>query len=156
MGVPNVTGARDNFRESFTFTLLTSLSSDSPCWVSPPRDDSNDRWDFLRTVTWLLEHGALQDGDYLVLDNARIHHATETAPIVTALLAMHGVQIRFLPAYSPELNPCELIFAAVKELLRTEPRVMPYLWQEALRHFASFTTEVMDPLYKHCILTPLR
>ena len=154
-GQEAVAPAGDNFRESFTFTALVSLSSDQPLWVSEPRDATNDAFDFLRVITWLLEEGALQAGDYPILDNARVHHATQTTPMIEDLLGLHGVQMRFLPAYSPELNPCEFVFAEVKRRLREQSRIMPEFWQETLRHFASITTEEMDLYYKHCIITPL-
>jgi transposase len=35
------------------------------------------------------------------------------------LLAAAGATVRFLPAYSPELNPIEMMWSKVKTLLRT-------------------------------------
>jgi transposase len=35
-------------------------------------------------------------------------------------LLQHGVTVVTLPTYSPELNPCELVFARVKRHLRSE------------------------------------
>ena len=134
---------------------MVSLTSDQPCWVSPPRAGTNDQFDFLRAITWLVTEGALQDGDYLVLDNARVHDAAATKEFVAAILRVHGVRLRFLPAYSPELNPCELVFAEVKRRLRTEQRVSTSFWRETLRHFACVTTDLVDSYYRHCILTPL-
>ena len=84
----------DDFRESFTFTALVSLTHQQPCWVSPPRSATNDRWDFLRVITQLLADGALVAGDTLILDNARVHHAQETTPMVLALFEIHHVQLR--------------------------------------------------------------
>lgn len=52
-------------------------------------------------------------GDTLVVDNARIHKARDIVPTLRAALAAAGVRMLFLPTYSPELNPCELIFAQV-------------------------------------------
>ena len=54
----------------------------------------NDRWDFLRVITQLLADGALVAGDTLILDNARVHHAQETTPMVLALFEIHHVQLR--------------------------------------------------------------
>ena len=52
---------------------------------------------------------------YLVMDNASIHKG----PAVTAALAALNVEPVFLPPYSPELNPCELVFSMVKGKLAT-------------------------------------
>ena len=144
----------DDFRESFTFTALVSLTSAQPCWVSPPRTGTNDQFDFLRVIVWLVTERALVAGDYLILDNARVH-AADTKAYVQALLDYHGVKLRFLPAYSPELNPCELVFAEVKRRLRTEPRLFQSFWRETLRHFACITHRMVNSYYKHCLLAPL-
>jgi len=97
-GQEAVAPAGDNFRESFTLTAIVSLSSDQPLWVSQPRDATSDAFGFFGVITWLLEEGALQAGDYPILDNARVHHATQTTPMIEDLLGLHGVQMRFLPA----------------------------------------------------------
>ena len=68
---------------------------------------------------WLLTAGALVRGDILVLDNAKVHFAESIKAVAEALLYATGVEMMFLPAYSPELNPCELIFGLVKAELRT-------------------------------------
>lgn len=50
----------------------------------------------------------------VILDNASIHHVDS---VVNAILAT-GAIIKFLPAYSPDLNPIELAFAEVKHYLQ--------------------------------------
>ena len=132
---------------------MTSLG-ERPCWVPPPRADSNDQFDFLQVIVWLLEQGALTAGDYLIMDNARVHHGGEAAPIVKRLLAAAGVQLIYLPAYSPELNPCELVFGYVKGGMNVS-RGLEQMWEEALRRFAAVTPAQMDSLYKHCIMGAL-
>lgn len=56
----------------------------------------------------------LQPGDTLILDNLATHkiHGVEQ------LLSAKGVSLRYLPPYSPDLNPIELAFAKLKALLR--------------------------------------
>ena len=46
----------------------------------------------------------------LVLDNVRFHHSQ----LVKNICNDKGVQIRYLPAYSPQLNPIEEFFSTVK------------------------------------------
>jgi transposase len=55
-------------------------------------------------------------GDLLVADNAAIHKSREIIPTLRVALATAGVRMVFLPTYSPELNPCELVFAQVAPL----------------------------------------
>lgn len=56
----------------------------------------------------------LQPGDIVVLDNLSAHKDKETL----ALIAKVGVEVWFLPPYSPDLNPIEKMWSKIKELLR--------------------------------------
>lgn len=75
------------------------------------RENSNTQFDFLAFLTYLVEHNHLTAGDYLVCDKATVHVGSSTSDLVFELLASAGVTLVVLPAYSPELNPCELVFA---------------------------------------------
>ena len=52
--------------------------------------------------------------DELILDNARPHHARK----VREYLADHPIRILFLPPYSPQMNPIEKLWAAIKQQWR--------------------------------------
>jgi transposase len=56
----------------------------------------------------------LPAGSVIVLDNARFHQS----PTTQRLVAAAGCQLLFLPAYSPDLNPLEHLWAAFKTRLR--------------------------------------
>jgi transposase len=66
--------------------------------------------------TYLREHllPALPPGKILHLDNASFHKSAETRQ----LIAEHGSQLDFLPTYSPELNPIEHTWAALKRYVK--------------------------------------
>ena len=55
----------------------------------------------------------------VVMDNASVHHYEQVADIIYGV----GAVIRFLPPYSPELNPIENVFSKVKSLLRANDTV---------------------------------
>ena len=56
----------------------------------------------------------LRPGDIVVMDNLGAHKNAATLALITAA----GAQPRFLPAYSPDLNPIEMMWSKVKALLR--------------------------------------
>ena len=66
----------------------------------------------------------LRPGDLVVMDNLRPHKNATTLALITAT----GASARFLPAYSPDLNPIEMMWSKVKASLRAaEARTHPDL-----------------------------
>jgi transposase len=57
---------------------------------------------------------SLRPGDIVIMDNLAPHKNEQTL----ALIAAAGASARFLPAYSPDLNPIEMMWSKVKALLR--------------------------------------
>ena len=55
---------------------------------------------------------------FLVMDGARYHVAEWSVDVVKDLLALKRCRVIVLPAYSPELNPIELVFAQMRKLLQ--------------------------------------
>jgi len=58
---------------------------------------------------------SLRPGDIVIMDNLGPHKNDATV----ALIAAAGASARFLPAYSPDLNPIEMMWSKVKALLRS-------------------------------------
>jgi transposase len=61
----------------------------------------------------------LSAGDTVVLDNSPIHH-NQAERILQAHFARMGVQLIFLPVYSPNLSPVESVFMKLKILLKRQ------------------------------------
>jgi len=57
---------------------------------------------------------SLCPGDIVIRDNLGAHKNDRTL----ALIAQAGAEVRFLPAYSPDLNPIEMRWSKVKSLPR--------------------------------------
>jgi transposase len=57
---------------------------------------------------------SLAPGDIVVLDNLGAHKVSGVRAAIEAV----GATLRYLPPYSPDLNPIELAFAKLKALLR--------------------------------------
>jgi len=56
---------------------------------------------------------ALRPGDIVVMDNLSCHKTAEVARLIA------GAEVRYLPAYSPGLNPIERLFSKLKAYLRS-------------------------------------
>lgn len=77
----------------------------------------------------------LAPGDVVILDNLASHKGVAVRKAVRAA----GAHLLFLPAYSPDLNPIEMMFAKLKTLLRkADERSVEATWQRIgslLDHF---------------------
>jgi transposase len=58
---------------------------------------------------------ALRPGDIVIMDNLSCHKTAEVARLIAAA----GAEVRYLPAYSPDLNPIERLFSKLKAYLRS-------------------------------------
>jgi len=68
---------------------------------------------------------SLRPGDVVVMDNLSSHKRAAVRELIEAA----GAELRYLPAYSPDLNPIEQAFAKLKALLRTAgKRTIDELW----------------------------
>ena len=67
----------------------------------------------------------LRPDDIVMMDNLASHKR----PVVRQAIEAAGATVRFLPAYSPDLNPIEPVFAKIKALLRAKAlRTVEGLW----------------------------
>ena len=78
----------------------------------------------------------LRPGDVVILDNLSPHKNSETI----RLIEQAGAGVRFLPAYSSDLNPIEKMWSKVKEALRSAKARTPEALNDAIaRALASVT-----------------
>lgn len=88
----------------------------------------------------------LSPGDIVIADNLSSHKVEG----VKEAIELNGATLRYLPPYSPDLNPIEKLFSKLKALLRkAEHRTVDALWdsigplldcftpQECSNYFAS-------------------
>jgi len=79
----------------------------------------------------------LRPGDVVILDNLSPHKNSETI----RLIEQAGAGVRFLPAYSPDLNPIEKMWSKLKEALRSAKARTPATLNDAIaRALASVTS----------------
>ena len=62
-----------------------------------------------------------------------------------------GAELRYLPPYSPDLNPIELAFSKLKKLLRDgAARTVDKLWELCGRILDQFTEAECRNYFQHC------
>jgi transposase len=68
----------------------------------------------------------LKPGDIVIMDNLSSHKRER----IRELVEDAGAELAYLPPYSPDLNPIEMVFSKIKQLLRTLAiRTQDTLWQ---------------------------
>jgi transposase len=86
-------------------------------------------------------------GDVVILDNLSSHRRAS----IRTLIESAGAQLLFLPPYSPDLNPIELVFSKIKQLLRSVAcRTREALWQTMQSVLDQVTTSDAANCFRHC------
>jgi transposase len=80
----------------------------------------------------------LKAGDIVIADNLPSHKVAGVRQSIEA----RGATLRFLPPYSPDLNPIEKLFSKLKSLLRKAAcRTVGALWDEIGRLLSLFSAQ---------------
>ena len=86
-------------------------------------------------------------GDVVVADNLSSHKVAGVKEAIEAV----GASIRYLPPYSPDLNPIEKLFSKLKALLRkAAKRTVEALWDEIGRIIGTFSPEECRNYFGAC------
>lgn len=108
-----------------TMTFLAALRHDgitAPCVIDGPINGQS----FLAYVEQFLVP-TLKPNDIVVVDNLGSHKGDGVREAIRSA----GARLRFLPPYSPDLNPIEQVFAKLKTLLRrAEERTIEGVWKQ--------------------------
>jgi len=89
----------------------------------------------------------LRPGDVVVLDNLSSHKRDSTRRLIEAA----GAAVLFLPPYSPDLNPIEMIFAKIKQRLRSLGcRTREALWEAMQGVLDEVTASDAVNCFRHC------
>jgi transposase len=129
---------------------LVQLDATTPVFCSL-QTETNTQLDFIQFLMDCIQAGYLQPGDFLLCDNARIHGGAATLELLVDLLEASHVTLIFLPTYSPELNPCELVFGQVKRYLREYRTKEVPLWFDITVGFSIVSVEDIVQYYKKCL-----
>jgi transposase len=95
-----------------TTTMISAVRLSGAC-ASVMVDGPVDADVFRAYVQWSLAP-ALDKGDIVIMDNLASHKVSAVKEMIEAA----GATLRYLPPYSPDLNPIENMWSKVKESLR--------------------------------------
>ena len=111
-----------------TTTMISSirLNGTTACMAL----DGSTTGDVFRAYTEHVLVPSLRRGDIVVLDNLA-SHKDQTA---LELIRQAGAEVRFLPPYSPDLNPIEKMWSKIKQILRS---IKARTWETLLAAIAT-------------------
>ena len=94
-----------------------------------------------------LENFAELKCDVVIMDNLSSHKRTRTRELIESAEAT----VDYLPPYSPDLNPIEMIFSKVKQLLRSLAcRTRDQLWSSMQSVLDRVTGSDARNCFEHC------
>lgn len=89
----------------------------------------------------------LKPGDVVILDNLSSHKRYHTRKLIESA----GAEMLFLPPYSPDLNPIEMVFAKIKQLLRSLAcRTREALWEAMQSVLDQISSYDAAHCFRHC------
>jgi transposase len=107
--------------------------------------ESVDKAAFVTFLKQLLP--GLVAGSTLVMDNWTVHHGED----IKALVESYACSLRYLPAYSPDFNPIELIFSKIKAFIKaSRPPQTPQLIQAFVDAVLSVSPLDVQNAFRHC------
>jgi transposase len=127
-----------------TMTFLAALRHDridAPCVIDGPINGAL----FLAWVQQFLLP-TLKTGDVVVLDNLGSHKGQA----VRRAIRSAGAHLLFLPPYSPDLNPIEMMFSKLKTLLRkADERSIAAVWHRIGALLGEFSPDECANYLRH-------
>ena len=88
----------------------------------------------------------MRKNDIVFMDNLRTHKIDGVAAAIEAT----GAKVRYLPAYSPDLNPIEMAFSKLKAALRKGvSRTVKALWKLIGKLLKTIATQECANYFRH-------
>ena len=130
-----------------TTTLVAGITVDRP--IAPMvLDGPMDTSAFVAYVEQVLVP-ELPDDSIVIMDNLAAHKS----PRIGELLQTAGAELRYLPPYSPDLNPIELMWSKVKNhLRRAKARNTEDLYQAIAAALRAVSSNDTRGFFSHCFV----
>lgn len=134
-------------RKGGKLSLLAAISAQglnpTQCLIHEGAMDTNAFLSYLQKV--LVP--SLKKGQVVILDNFTVHHNHEARRLIEA----KGCYLLFLPTYSPDFNPIELLFSKIKAYLRKcKPRATEALMTVLQEALTMVTPQEVRACFSHC------
>jgi transposase len=128
-----------------TLTVLAALTTDG-ILASMSIESPTDGDVFLAFVEQVLAL-KLQPGHLVILDNLSSHKVEG----VRQAIESRGALLLYLPPYSPDLNPIEMAWAKLKQLLRgVKARILPQLETALEQAIQAISPQDAKAFFQHC------
>ena len=118
-------------------TLIAALTPDGLGVGGPLRVDGTVNGDVCAAYLNQVLGPIRRPSNVVGLDNLAVHKVDSLAEIAKE----HGVRLRYLPPYSPDVNPIERAFSKLKTWLRTAKARTRELLEDAILAAAAWITE---------------
>ncbi len=90
---------------------------------------------------------SLKHGDIVIMDNLSSHKGCEIKEIIEST----GAFVKYLPPYSPDLNPIEMMWSKVKAYLRkAKARTKELLYEKIGKALKQISAKDAEAWFKHC------
>jgi len=128
-----------------TTTLIAALGIEGMCCSTVV--DGAINADIFEAFVQQVLAPQLRPGDVVIMDNLSSHKRQRTSQLIEDT----GATLQFLPPYSPDLNPIEMVFAKIKQLLRSLAcRTRDTLWRAMQSVLDQVTPDDAANCYRHC------
>ena len=127
-----------------TLTFIAGLRHNrivAPCVIDGPING-------VSFTAWISQSlvPTLDRGNIVVMDNLGSHKGQSAREAIRSV----GAKLFFLPAYSPDLNPIEMVFAKLKTLLRkAEERSVEATWRKIGDLLSAFSPDECAAYLRH-------
>jgi transposase len=127
-------------------TLIASMTLEGGIGASMVSEGATDAKVFEAYVEHFLAP-TLEEGQVVVMDRLPAHRTGR----VGELIEERGAELRFLPSYSPDLNPIEEAFSKIKGVLRkAAARTKEALIEAIAQALSAVTPRDAKGWFKHC------
>lgn len=128
-----------------TTTMLSSirLSGQTECLVFDGAVDKSIFSAYMENV--LLQ--TLKDGDIVIMDNLSVHKNS----FDTKKFSSRNIEIKYLPPYSPDLNPIEKMWSKIKTKIKeSQATDTDTLFEAIKKAFETITASNAEGWFKSC------